>query len=75
MSRPAQAARGARLPGLPAPLATIAGALSVQLGGAALVGAAALGQGLGVRDVVAIACVVAASTGALASAARVPAAQ
>ena len=34
MSSPAQAARGARLPALPAPLAMIAGALSVQLGGA-----------------------------------------
>jgi inner membrane transporter RhtA len=34
MSSPAQAAHGARLPALPAPLAMIAGALSVQLGGA-----------------------------------------
>ena len=42
---------------------------------AALVGAAVLSQGLGARDVVAIALVVAASAGALASAARVSAAQ
>jgi threonine/homoserine efflux transporter RhtA len=38
---------------------------------AALVGAAALSQGLSLRDVLAIAFVVAASTGALAAAARV----
>jgi threonine/homoserine efflux transporter RhtA len=42
---------------------------------AALVGAAVLSQGLPLRHVVAIACVVAASTGALAAAGRTPAAQ
>ncbi len=37
MSSPVPVARGARLPALPAPLAMIAGALSVQLGGAVAV--------------------------------------
>jgi inner membrane transporter RhtA len=48
MSSPAQVARGARLPALPAPLAMIAGALSVQLGGAVAVHAFARSTPLGV---------------------------
>ena len=48
MSSPAQAARGARLPALPAPLAMIAGALSVQLGGALAVHAFERSTPLGV---------------------------
>ena len=57
------------------PARTFSVLLSMHPAVAALVGAAALSQGLGPRDVVAIACVVAASTGALAAAARVGAAQ
>ena len=48
MSSPAQVARGARLPALPAPLAMIAGALSVQLGGAVAVHAFTRSTPLGV---------------------------
>jgi inner membrane transporter RhtA len=57
------------------PARTFSVLLSMHPAVAALVGAALLSQGLGVRDVVAIALVVAASTGALAAAARVRAAQ
>jgi inner membrane transporter RhtA len=57
------------------PARTFSVLLSVHPAVAALVGAAALSQGLGLRDAIAIACVVAASTGALASAARARAAQ
>jgi inner membrane transporter RhtA len=57
------------------PARTFSVLLSTHPAVAALVGAAALSQGLGPRDVVAIACVVAASTGALAAAARVGTAQ
>jgi inner membrane transporter RhtA len=57
------------------PARTFSVLLSMHPAVAALVGAAVLSQGLGVRDVVAIACVVAASAGALASAARVRASQ
>ena len=53
------------------PARTFSVLLSMHPAVAALVGAAVLGQGLGLRDVVAIAFVVAASTGALAAAARV----
>jgi inner membrane transporter RhtA len=48
MSSPAQVARGARVPALPAPLAMIAGALSVQLGGAVAVHAFTRSTPLGV---------------------------
>jgi inner membrane transporter RhtA len=48
MSSPAQVARGARLPALPAPLAMIAGSLSVQLGGAVAVHAFSRSTPLGV---------------------------
>jgi inner membrane transporter RhtA len=48
MSSPAQVVRGARLPALPAPLAMIAGSLSVQLGGALAVHAFARATPLGV---------------------------
>ena len=48
MSSPAQVVRGARLPALPAPLAMIAGALSVQLGGAVAVHAFTRATPLGV---------------------------
>ena len=48
MSSPAQVARGARLPALPAPLAMIAGSLSVQLGGAVAVHAFGRATPLGV---------------------------
>jgi inner membrane transporter RhtA len=57
------------------PARTFSVLLSMHPAVAALVGAAVLSQGLDARDVLAIACVVAASTGALASAARVRAAQ
>lgn len=57
------------------PARTFSVLLSMHPAVAALVGAAALSQGLSIRDVVAIACVVAASAGALAAAARAPAAQ
>ena len=57
------------------PARTFSVLLSMHPAVAALVGAAVLSQGLGARDVVAIALVVAASAGALASAARVSAAQ
>jgi inner membrane transporter RhtA len=57
------------------PARTFSVLLSMHPAVAALVGAATLSQGLPLRHVVAIACVVAASTGALASAARTPAAQ
>jgi inner membrane transporter RhtA len=57
------------------PARTFSVLLSMHPAIAALVGAAALSQGLSLRDVVAIACVVAASAGALAAAARAPAAQ
>jgi inner membrane transporter RhtA len=57
------------------PARTFSVLLSMHPAVAALVGAALLSQGLGARDVVAIALVVAASAGALASAARVSAAQ
>jgi inner membrane transporter RhtA len=57
------------------PARTFSVLLSMHPAVAALVGAAALSQGLGPRDLVAIACVVAASTGALAAAARVRTAQ
>jgi inner membrane transporter RhtA len=57
------------------PARTFSVLLSMHPAIAALVGAAVLSQGLGARDVVAIACVVAASTGALAAAARARAAQ
>ena len=57
------------------PARTFSVLLSMHPAIAALVGAAVLSQGLGLRDVVAIACVVAASTGALAAAARARAAQ
>ena len=57
------------------PARTFSVLLSMHPAVAALVGAAVLSQGLGARDVVAIAFVVAASAGALASAARVSAAQ
>jgi inner membrane transporter RhtA len=53
------------------PARTFSVLLSMHPAVAALVGAAALSQGLSLRDVVAIAFVVAASTGALAAAARV----
>lgn len=53
------------------PARTFSVLLSIHPAMAALVGAALLSQGLGLRDVVAIAFVVAASTGALAAAARV----
>ena len=53
------------------PARTFSVLLSMHPAVAALVGAAVLAQGLGLRDVVAIAFVVAASTGALAAAARV----
>ena len=53
------------------PARTFSVLLSMHPAVAALVGAAVLSQGLGLRDVVAIAFVVAASTGALAAAARV----
>ncbi len=56
------------------PARTFSVLLSMHPAVAALVGAAALSQGLSLRDVVAIAFVVAASTGALAAAARVRAA-
>ena len=48
MSSPAQVVRGARLPALPAPLAMIAGSLSVQLGGAVAVHAFGRASPLGV---------------------------
>ena len=48
MSSPAQVVRGARLPALPAPLAMIAGSLSVQLGGALAVHAFSSATPLGV---------------------------
>jgi inner membrane transporter RhtA len=48
MSSPAQVVRGARLPALPAPLAMIAGSLSVQLGGAVAVHAFGRATPLGV---------------------------
>jgi inner membrane transporter RhtA len=48
MSSPAHAARGARLPAVPAPLAMIAGSLSVQLGGAVAVHAFSRSTPLGV---------------------------
>ena len=48
MSSPAQVARGARLPALPAPLAMIAGSLSVQFGGAVAVHAFTRSTPLGV---------------------------
>ena len=48
MSSPAQVARGARLPALPAPLAMIAGSLSVQFGGALAVHAFTRSTPLGV---------------------------
>jgi inner membrane transporter RhtA len=57
------------------PARTFSVLLSVHPAVAALVGAAVLSQGLGLRDAFAIACVVAASSGALASAARARAAQ
>jgi inner membrane transporter RhtA len=57
------------------PARTFSVLLSMHPAVAALVGAAVLSQGLPLRHVVAIACVVAASTGALAAAARTPAAQ
>jgi inner membrane transporter RhtA len=57
------------------PARTFSVLLSMHPAVAALVGAAVLSQGLGLRDVLAIACVVAASAGALAAAARVSAAQ
>jgi inner membrane transporter RhtA len=57
------------------PARTFSVLLSMHPAVAALVGAAALSQGLSLRDVVAIACVVAASAGALAAAARAAAAQ
>jgi len=57
------------------PARTFSVLLSMHPAVAALVGAAVLSQGLGVRDVIAIACVVAASTGALAAASRARAAQ
>jgi inner membrane transporter RhtA len=53
------------------PARTFSVLLSMHPAVAALVGAAALSQGLSLRDVLAIAFVVAASTGALAAAARV----
>jgi inner membrane transporter RhtA len=48
MSSPAQAVRGARLPALPAPVAMIAGSLSVQLGAAVAVHAFTRSTPLGV---------------------------
>ncbi len=57
------------------PARTFSVLLSMHPAVAALVGAAVLSQGLSLRDVVAIACVVAASAGALAAAARAQAAQ
>jgi inner membrane transporter RhtA len=57
------------------PARTYSVLLSMHPAVAALVGAAVLSQGLGLRDVVAIAFVIAASTGALAAAARARAAQ
>jgi inner membrane transporter RhtA len=57
------------------PARTFSVLLSVHPAVAALVGAAVLSQGLGLRDAFAIACVVAASSGALASAARARGAQ
>ncbi len=57
------------------PARTFSVLLSMHPAVAALVGAVVLSQGLALRDVVAIACVVAASAGALAAAARAPAAQ
>ncbi|HET6174280.1 MAG TPA: EamA family transporter [Gaiellales bacterium] len=57
------------------PARTFSVLLSMHPAVAALVGAAVLSQGLGARDIVAIAFVIAAGTGALASAARVRAAQ
>jgi inner membrane transporter RhtA len=53
------------------PARTFSVLLSMHPAVAALVGAAALSQGLSLQDVLAIAFVVAASTGALAAAARV----
>jgi inner membrane transporter RhtA len=52
------------------PARTFSVLLSMHPAVAALVGAVALSQGLGITDVIAIACVVAASAGALAAAAR-----
>jgi inner membrane transporter RhtA len=57
------------------PARTFSVLLSMHPALAALVGAAVLSQGLPLRHVVAIACVVAASTGALAAAGRTAAAQ
>jgi inner membrane transporter RhtA len=57
------------------PARTFSVLLSMHPAVAALVGAAVLSQGLALRDLIAIGCVVAASTGALAAAARAPAAQ
>jgi inner membrane transporter RhtA len=57
------------------PARTFSVLLSMHPAVAALVGAAVLSQGLDARDALAIACVVAASAGALASAARLPTAQ
>jgi inner membrane transporter RhtA len=56
------------------PARTFSVLLSMHPAVAALVGAVVLSQGLGVTDVIAIACVVAASAGALAAAARASAA-
>jgi inner membrane transporter RhtA len=57
------------------PARTFSVLLSMHPAVAALVGAALLSQGLGLRDVIAIACVIAASTGALAAVARLRTAQ